>query len=724
MNRHPAATTFTATERAVQQLLLGRPLNAMAAAAGIPAEELWAAAATYRHAGSQALRLRVTEQRRDWCQVFVQFRDWTTAEQTAAQHLLPLLDVSGATWWYIRKHPCWRIRARTGTTNPRLAADLAIQLNDLAGRGVIQRWWPGIYEPETTAFGGDDAMAHAHILFAADSHAILNLTHTPAALGRRELWTLMCATLMQAAGLEWYERGDAWHRITRERPLPADVPADNVDGLAGNVHRLLAADLSPGGSLFAADAPLAPLVAWADAFRELGAHLGAANSAGTLHRGLRDVIAYHAIFHANRLGLPARAQSIVAHSARTAVLDVPARHPLPVADQRTGTRPAGHRRASSPPSKTAAPTTAARFPLILQARRRCPSLDVRIAEIAHFADTCRDTTAGDTTRIDRACSVWNLAALAAADCGIPDLAARLCADQFRILHAAWPVTGRVAIAALQPLVNLARLTHRAGDPLSAHRTYEALNRAVRHGGTAHIHGLAVDFDNFARSDSDRADVAAWLRTTLREDGTCALAATGDWAAAAAHAARYDDNPHLLRESRQSRILAAAAANETDAAFALVTTAATSEPWEHAVAACLRVHSAPHAPITDALHTVRCALAEHEARPAIGLFRLRLGLTALDLTPMPQTAEARRLCTALVSDVVDSDDAFLAREALAHPACGAAADTKQRATLEQRIEGAGLGSGSIPSRHLNTVTAATRAAEAVLADILDLPAPRR
>lgn len=718
------AASVTTTERAVQQLLAGSPLNATAAAAGIPADDLAAAADAYQHAGSQALRQRAAEYDQDWYQVYVQLPDWSTAEQTAAEHLVPILDSTGASWWYIRKHPCWRVRAQPSgdTTTVDLAVELTVQLDDLASHGVIQRWWTGIYEPETAAFGGDEAMAQAHTLFAADSRAILGLTATPAALGRRELWTLMCATLMRAAGLEWYERGDVWHRITRERPLPADVPADKVDELARNVRGLLGCDTAADGPLFTNDAPLAPFAAWAGAFRDLGVHLGAANRTGELRRGIRDVIAYHAIFHANRLGLSDRAQSILAHAARAAVLDIPVRHTA----ARPGPRqaaplPASVRRRTSPAPTATATAAIARFPLILQGRRRCPDLDTRIAEIQHFADACHDTTADDLARIDRACSVWNLAALTAADCGMPDLAAELCADEFRILHAAWPVSGPTAIAALQPLVNLARLTSRAGDPHGAHRTYEAINRAVHHGGKVHIHGLHIDFDDFTATTADRTDVAAWLRVTLREDGTRALAAAGDWAAAAAHAARYDDNPHLLRESRQARVLAAAASQETDTALALIDTSASSEPWEHAVAACLRAHSAamPHA---EMLHTVRQALTAHDSASGLALFSIRLGLTALDLTPTSQPAEARPVREHLLRIALDIDDAFLAREVLAHPASRAATNAEERATLEERIELAGLGRGRIPSHHMDAVIAATRTASAALADVLGVPAP--
>lgn len=75
----------------------------------------------------------------------------------------------------------------------------------------------GHLQPEISAFGGPIGITAAHDLFTADTRAILT---TPAStrLGRRELSILLCTTMMRAAGLEWYELGDAWHRVASERP--------------------------------------------------------------------------------------------------------------------------------------------------------------------------------------------------------------------------------------------------------------------------------------------------------------------------------------------------------------------------------------------------------------------------------------------------------------------------------------------------------------------------
>jgi thiopeptide-type bacteriocin biosynthesis protein len=267
----------------------------------------------------------------DWWQLYIEFTDWPGAEMTAASHLLPLLrrwqeDGSITAWWYIRKHPCWRLRLAvpadaTGSPETKLGE----ALNDLISEGHIRRWWPGLYEPETAAFGGPFGMRTAHELFHADSCAALaHHQRSNSALGRRELSVLLCTVFMRAAGLEWYELGDVWHRVAEERPLSAAIPADRLNRMAENLRLLMLADTGADGPLLGEGGAIASAAGWADAFRRAGRALGAAACEGTLERGLRQILAYHVVFHWNRLGLSARAQGALAWAARTAVLGEPA----------------------------------------------------------------------------------------------------------------------------------------------------------------------------------------------------------------------------------------------------------------------------------------------------------------------------------------------------------------------------------------------------------------
>jgi hypothetical protein len=78
------------------------------------------------------------------------------------------------------------------------------------------------------------------------------------------------------------------------------------------------------------------------------------------------------------------------------------------------------------------------LPLTRMTRPRCAELPQRIEEIADLARTATDQPGlSDEERLNRACAALNLAALVAADCGLPDLAIDFCERQFQIFHAAW-----------------------------------------------------------------------------------------------------------------------------------------------------------------------------------------------------------------------------------------------------------------------------------------------
>lgn len=311
-------------EHAVLTVLSGRPLTEAAADARIHPTVLAEALQVYRQAGREALAGHTATN--EWQHAYLHFTDWADADRVFTAHVLPLLRAAEADgpldgWWYTRKHPCWRLRLHPdprSETTP--ITPIAHGLDRLVAQGRLHRWWPGTYEPETTAFGGPAGMTAAHTLFVADSRAIQRqVPGEVPGLGTREQSVLLCTTLMRAAGLEWYEQGDVWHRVitAEHRSALAGVPRETLSARAGEIRTLLTADtdalLSPGG-------PLEPLAEWAAAFRHTGHTLATAVQLATLDRGLRQVLSYHVIFHWNRLGLSLRAQSTLAWAARTAIL--------------------------------------------------------------------------------------------------------------------------------------------------------------------------------------------------------------------------------------------------------------------------------------------------------------------------------------------------------------------------------------------------------------------
>jgi len=708
------------TERAVLKVLSGTSVYEAAVSEQIEQTDLIEAVEVYRDAGQRALE---QQEASGWWQAYLQFVDWSTAEQAAADAIVPLLSRAEETglvsnWWFMRKHPCWRLRLRPGSDGHAMRDRLAAAFDDLVADGRIARWWTGIYEAETAAFGGREAMEAAHELFCADSRAVICLVRDGGlGLGRRELSLLLCSILMRAAGLEWYEQGDTWHRVAQERPLPEDVPLAKLTSMAGDLKQLIVADTALDGPLLSADAPLASAAAWADAFRQAGRALGEATRAGTLRRGLREVLSYLVIFHWNRLGLPTRTQSILAWAARTAILDLPARTASSLATDRRPTQTSERAPSTAGRIKDAEERMLARFPLVQQRRFRCPDLGTQVRNVRECAKSCHEPTTAEE-RINRACTVWNLSALIAADCGLPDTAVELCRRQFQIFRAASPVSGVAVIPSLQPLVNLARLTRRSGDPEGAHREFEAINHAVHNGGSVMLHGELVDFDGLIIDRSSTLD--SWLRDIMREDGTRALVAAGQWTNAAAHAEKYDDASKQLREARQTRIIAHTLDGQIGAALNLVDNTVTTESWEHAVAVCLRGYmllngqSLGAADVVELLNTVRRARTASD-RPTM-LFWVRLGLAAADLALAAQS-DARLLCTELVEDAERSIDAFVAREVLAHAECRASATPEQAETLGVLVAQAGLGAGHIPEPMLSDLMRSVEIVESVLTETL-------
>ncbi|MGK5530621.1 thiopeptide-type bacteriocin biosynthesis protein [Streptomyces sp. URMC 129] len=310
----------SAMEDAILSVLTGTPVGEAALRAHTSPARLADMADRYRTAGLAAL----DTQPAGWHQVNIEFADYPTAEHAFRSSLLPSLRTGpvGA-WWFLRKYPCWRLRVQpdTDARSEDTARHIAEALDHAASRGVVQRWWPTLYEPETFAFGGPYGMTLAHTLFHADSVGVLDYHQhatdsTGDLLGSKEMSFLLITALLRAAGLEWGEQGDVWGRVEGRRPLPADVPRDQLDRMAPSLRRLLALDtdaLLTGG-------PLTPLRTWVIDVRSSGRALGDAAYAGNLYLGLRSILARHVLFHWNRMGFTTRQQSLCARAAREAVL--------------------------------------------------------------------------------------------------------------------------------------------------------------------------------------------------------------------------------------------------------------------------------------------------------------------------------------------------------------------------------------------------------------------
>lgn len=270
-----------------------------------------------------------------WRQAFIHFHDYTAAEHIGTVHIGPEMtnaETAGeiASWFFMRKNPCWRLRFLPAhDTIEQDAVSLIHQRLDTPQAAChIANWVETSYEPETYVFGGTAGMSLAHHLFHTDSRQILAYLGTPGATAsagrgdqRRELSVLLCSILMRSAGQDWYEQGDIGARVADEfRPDPPDTPSDRLSTLEAGLRRLMTVDVGPSSPLLQEHGPLAFLADWAAAFAEAGQTLGDLARNGTLTRGVRAVLAHHVIFHWNRLGLRSTTQSLLAHTAKAVVL--------------------------------------------------------------------------------------------------------------------------------------------------------------------------------------------------------------------------------------------------------------------------------------------------------------------------------------------------------------------------------------------------------------------
>lgn len=206
--------------------------------------------------------------------------------------------LSGRRFHFLRKDA--GVRLRTEQPVPDL-------LDQLVADRVITGWTGGMYEPETHAFGGPEAMAVAHDVFCADSPAALAETGTP---GTRERSVMLLSAMIREAGLDPFEAGDVYAQWAALRPLVTPPQGLALEQAVSAMRRLMNADaaLRPD-----AEAGWAERVA---AFEDAGRRLRRLAADGRLIRGIRGVIAHHAIFAFNRAGVPADVQAATAWLGR------------------------------------------------------------------------------------------------------------------------------------------------------------------------------------------------------------------------------------------------------------------------------------------------------------------------------------------------------------------------------------------------------------------------
>ncbi len=252
-----------------------------------------------------------------WRQVDLWCEDWRSAEHMAVTGLRPLVteaesDGSIAGWWFVRKGKSWRVRFRSTEDGDARATEFVGRMTAaLVAQGAIQRHAALIYEPEIYAFGGSAATNIAHALFHADSRHVLRHLAEDHPDQRRELGLILGTRLLRAAGLDWYEQGDAWARLAAHRAQ--DVQVVPSPQLVAAVQRLITAADDADGS------PLRAAPAWPASFDRAGNTLTELYRRGDLTRGMRAVLVHHLMFAFNRLGVSATHQYLLATAASQVV---------------------------------------------------------------------------------------------------------------------------------------------------------------------------------------------------------------------------------------------------------------------------------------------------------------------------------------------------------------------------------------------------------------------
>ena len=351
---------------------------------------------------------------------------------------------------------------------------------------------------------------------------------------------------------------------------------------------------------------------------------------------------------------------------------------------------------------------ARRFPLVARPRPCCHPLEARIRQVAGLVGAA--TSNSPDRAATSAAQACNFAALIASDCGLPGLARDLCRRQFLLFQAACPFDAATAKLALQPLINLVRLHAHNGDHASALHLTGTLLTSVRIQKAACIDGIPADLGSLTRTPDDHREVVQWLRAVLLADGARALAQAGRWDEALQYVHDHQGIGQGLLDGRQIAIIANYAVGDVRTSADLLDQTPTPTPWEAAVAASLTAltgRDLPHATLVDRY------LALDDA-PQQVVFRTRLGLAILDLA---DGQPGSRLASAIEADVLQTKDAYAARDILAHPAGASLISASAHDALSRLLGASGLGRGTMPPEFLNALTVTTTTAEASLARAL-------
>ncbi|WP_322769784.1 hypothetical protein, partial [Frankia sp. Cr1] len=268
-------------------------------------------------------------------------------------------------------------------------------------------------------------------------------------------------------------------------------------------------------------------------------------------------------------------------------------------------------------------------------------------------------------QVAHASEVFNAAALIASDAGLADLARDLCWRHYDIFTSEGDPEPDLAALALQPVLNIPRQLIRDGAGTYAYELFERLYRAAQQQGAADICGHSVDLSAATRGAENHRKICTQLWAAVLSDGTRALAQAGRWIDAVEVMTAHRGVGHRLLDGRQALVMSLLQRGRPDQAITVLDNTTPTEPWEHTVAAVLRLYCRAQT-VSIAGDELDTALGEaltlvEKPEPTTIVFRIRVGLTALDLAGSHVTPRTRRLRHALTTTA--RTDAYAARDAL-------------------------------------------------------------
>jgi hypothetical protein len=365
------------------------------------------------------------------------------------------------------------------------------------------------------------------------------------------------------------------------------------------------------------------------------------------------------------------------------------------------------------------PEIASRIPLVRRPKAPGLPLQRRFDELS--ALTVPPAGASHQDQVARACGVLNFAALIASDTSMPELAAALCWRQHQVFADAGKLSGEIAVYALMPLVNIARLLTREGDGEAAYDVLHRLHEAALRRSTVDIRGHVVDLSTLTGDPEDHQRICKELWISVLIDGARALARIGRWTEAAEAMAAHRGIGERLLDGRQIKIMSLMEQGRPDEACALIDGTVTTEQWEVAVAGLLRYYCRPadacaRSGLPAAVRRV-IALISTPA-PGVVAFQARAGLTALDLLDGEHqhlSVELRERAAA-----IGATDAYAARDILNHSCVSSGLSGEQQSSLREVLHASGLGAGSLPPHHALALNAAVQTGAETLRSLLCLP----